>query len=451
MQGEPAGQPLHAWPHVSCDFGNFDIAGHPKSHAYWYAANWLQGFADDEPGRPALPYKTVARILELPGAPTPPDTTTAAIGTEDAKKQATISAVTSAPFAQLFLDGVDLGVIATPRNERGEIQATEWPAAMASSIVLYSGDNCSGVSSFPINASGVQCHNLQRSGEGDKSANACALACCADEGCDTWQLETSDAGGACWIGRADEGPGKCGSPHNKGQIWIGGQRFVSPAPPPPPPFRNATMRALSAQHAGGKVLATHSLFAPSADDISGYKLQLTLDVPSASTGTGNALLLDGRDTALVRCSIVDSHSNNALVSMASNRITWAVKAGAGRVAGTSNGNRSSHEWMKSPSVDSYLGLARGLFKVTQDCTSIARDSCAHIDADAARSPTAVKVSASSCDTSPIIIEASSPGFAPATIAIPVSIDVAKDGVLAVAQATGSDFADGFSYLDHFVG
>ena len=35
--GEPQGQPLHAWPHVSCDFGQFDIAGHPKPHAYWYA------------------------------------------------------------------------------------------------------------------------------------------------------------------------------------------------------------------------------------------------------------------------------------------------------------------------------------------------------------------------------------------------------------------------------
>jgi hypothetical protein len=32
--GEPKGQP-HAWPHVSCDFGNFDIAGFPKPHAYW--------------------------------------------------------------------------------------------------------------------------------------------------------------------------------------------------------------------------------------------------------------------------------------------------------------------------------------------------------------------------------------------------------------------------------
>lgn len=62
-------------------------------------------------------------------------------------------------------------------------------------------------------------------------------------------------------------------------------------------------------------------------DPSGYRLQLTLDVPSASTGTGTALLLDGRDIAMVRCAIVDSVANNALVSTASNRITWTVKQG----------------------------------------------------------------------------------------------------------------------------
>merc|ERR1739848_115687 len=93
--GEPAGQPLNAWPHVSCDFGNFDIAGHPKSHAYWYSANWLQGFDSSEPGRPSLPFKTVARILELPGAPTSPDF---ASSEKTEKRQAAIHAVTAAPF-----------------------------------------------------------------------------------------------------------------------------------------------------------------------------------------------------------------------------------------------------------------------------------------------------------------------------------------------------------------
>ena len=40
--GEPRGTGTSSWPYVSSDFGQFDIAGFPKPHAYWYAANWLQ-------------------------------------------------------------------------------------------------------------------------------------------------------------------------------------------------------------------------------------------------------------------------------------------------------------------------------------------------------------------------------------------------------------------------
>jgi hypothetical protein len=198
-----------------------------------------------------------------------------------------------------------------------------------------------------------------------------------------------------------------------------------------------------------KILATHSLFAPSAD-ASGYSLQLTLDVPSTTTGTGGALLLDGRDTALVRCAIIDNRSNDALVSTASDRITWRVVSGPGRVAGIASGNTSSHEMMKSHSVNAYLGLARGLFRVTQDCTSVARAQCSWIDADTNRGPTAVKTP-TGCNTNDIVVEASAPGFAPVQLYIRVSVDVATDGVIEVARATGTNFADGFSYVDTFVG
>ena len=161
-----------------------------------------------------------------------------------------------------------------------------------------------------------------------------------------------------------------------------GPRRAAPRPPGPP--------------APGAVLATHALFAPSSE-ADGYKLQLTLDVPSASTGTGSALLLDGEDTALVRCAVVDGAANDALVAEATDRVTFRVLSGPGRVAGTANGDPTSHEWLKSDSTAAYLGLARGMFRVTQDCTSAARADCAGIDLDAARSPTAVFASASGCD------------------------------------------------------
>jgi hypothetical protein len=231
---------------------------------------------------------------------------------------------------------------------------------------LGSGE-CTGPESFPVNATGVQCHDLKRSKIADSPAG-CAAACCAEATCDTWQWELHGPGPA---------PG--------------------PAPPAPVTWKNATLIAKSGEH----VLATHSVYAPSTD-ASGYKLQLTLDVPSATTGTGSALVMDGRDTALVRCAIVDSNANDALVASATDLITWRVTSGAGRLVGQSNGNRSSHTWMKSHSVNAFLGLARGLFAVTEDCTSDARAECATIDVDAGKGPTKVKAA---CDTSPIVIEA----------------------------------------------
>ena len=47
------------------------------------------------------------------------------------------------------------------------------------------------------------------------------------------------------------------------------------------------------------------------------------------------------------------------------------------------------------------------------------------------------------DTSDIVVEATSPGFAPAYLKIPTSTDVDTDGVLAVAQAGAGKPVDFF--------
>ena len=142
-------------------------------------------------------------------------------------KPATIEAVTTAPTAELFLDGVSQGVLPTQRNARNEIQPTEWTAK--SSVANDNSDGqsacwigraregvgkcglprkgtweggqrhlgsgeCTGFESFPINATGVQCHDLKR--DSAKSPADCATACCANENCDTWQWELSDPGPA---------------------------------------------------------------------------------------------------------------------------------------------------------------------------------------------------------------------------------------------------------------
>ncbi len=423
--GEPAGTGTSGWPHVSSDFGNFDIAGFPKPHAYWYSANWLQAYPPDAPGRPPLPARTVARVLSLANTDT-----------------GTVVAITTAPFSMLFVDGKSLGPpVATPLNEIGEVNQVVF--TLPSAAAPACGDDPA--ASFPHNASRVQCKGLSAK-KSATSAVQCAQACC-DAGatlCNTWQFDIRQGPTTrgCWIGNVAVGSCRINPEKNTG-IWSGGQRD---APPPAPTFRNATLVALSS---GGKVLATHTVLAAGTDN-SSYILSLALDVPSASTGTGTALLLDGRDTALLRCSVLDQ-TTTGLVTSATNRISWKVVSGPGRLDGISNGDPTSHEQLKSTSIASFGGLARAMVKVTLDCTTPNRDLAAGtIDVD--RGPATVVSGKGDCDLSPIVVEASSPGMVPVRLSIPVSADVDADSAFAIAKATaGGKFVDGFSFLDNFVG
>ena len=87
-------------------------------------------------------------------------------------------------------------------------------------------------------------------------------------------------------------------------------------------------------------------------------------------------------------------------------------------------------------------------QVTLDCVSANLELVATIDAD--KGPTAVG-SAKACVEGAIVVEATANGFAATRLSIPVSPDVSTHGVLAVASATAFHFADGFSYMDSFVG
>jgi len=86
--GEPSGTGTSSWPVVSSDFGNFDIAGFPKSHAWWYTANWLEGVSDDK-SRPPVPRRTVVKILSLP----------------DDENNNVATVLSTAPFVEVLIDG----------------------------------------------------------------------------------------------------------------------------------------------------------------------------------------------------------------------------------------------------------------------------------------------------------------------------------------------------------
>ena len=152
-----------------------------------------------------------------------------------------------------------------------------------------------------------------------------------------------------------------------------------------------------------KSLATHTVLAPQA--ASRHVLKLSLDVPCATTGTGEPLVLDGR-MALVRASIVDAN-NGALISSATDRIAWRVVSGPARMNGVSNGDPRSHEQMKSTQVNAWGGLQR-VSKVTEDCVSPGR-----LAGLPALTPTAIARRRASSGTSPratpstIVVAASS--------------------------------------------
>ena len=61
---------------------------------------------------------------------------------------------------------------------------------------------------------------------------------------------------------------------------------------------------------------------------SSRRLALTLDVPSAATGTGSALVLDGRDVAMLRCSVLDGAARIAQAASAEGQANIRLRVGA---------------------------------------------------------------------------------------------------------------------------
>ena len=135
-----------------------------------------------------------------------------------------------------------------------------------------------------------------------------------------------------------------------------------------------------------------------------------------------ALLADGADAALVRCSIVDA--SGTLASAATHNISFSVVAGPGRVLGVGNGDPSSHQPNVASSRLAYGGLARAVVQVTVDAVSPGRGLQAFIDN--------VRSTSGDAPVEDIIVAATAPGLVGGKLTIPVSVD-SRDSVLAVAR------------------
>lgn len=195
------------------------------------------------------------------------------------------------------------------------------------------------------------------------------------------------------------------------------------------PGSNLTALCRDAQNS---TFAHHSLRDPGKP----AGLLLTLDAPNPSKGTGSHLLLDGQDTALLRAELIDSagiplHRNLSI------NVTFAVTSGPGRVIGSHNGDPSCHTPNLAPWHMTFYGLVRGIVQVTHDASSPPRhrSRLAQIDVDGSARTMIVSPDAAAAQyvvPTEIIVTASSPGLATATIRIPLSTDVEKHSVLASA-------------------
>ena len=392
------GEPPGPWPYVSSSFGQLDLCGHPKPHAYWYTSNWRE-LTPSGASKVAIAASPVARVLDL----------------LDSSPSKTLSGTTSAASAELVVDGISQGV------QTGGGVLNQWTVKAAAPC------------SWPVNQTGVQCKALTAVPSA-QSAAACEAAACA-RGAAVWQWALSPG---CWVGMTPVS-GQCPAPHDPSKSsWVGASRD---APPPSPLFRNAT---LIARDAGGAVVATHTVRAPVGPAVA---VLLTLDVPSQSTGTGSRLLLDGSDVALIRATLVDAHGT--LISSTPTNITFGVLSGPAYFTGIGSGDPASHEQPHGNVVATYGGLARAFATVSYDCVSPNRALIRTTDLDGHAAIPTVKLPGEVCPTDDVVIYADAEGFTRVTISIPVSVDVAADGIAAAARAAFATGAE--AYLASFEG
>ena len=173
--------------------------------------------------------------------------------------------------------------------------------------------------------------------------------------------------------------------------------------------------------------------------------------PSPASATGERLVLDGQDCALVGVRVVDK--GGVLISATPINVTWRVVSGPGRLGGVGAGNPASHEQPGGTTVATFGGLARALFIATVDCVSGGRDRVRAVDVEGSEGPTTVLPQGTPCPGEDLVISADAPGLPTALLHIPTSGDVAVDGVLAVARASAGSGGGGGAtpYLMNFVG
>ena len=140
--GEPFG---HEWPNVASSFGSFDVAGFPKSAAWWYQA--LDGIAESDAGRPPMPKSHTTRIVQENLAPPPPGPdpparrrSTSPTASFD-NTNLSINVYTDSSGVELFLNGKSFGKQSVPRYMYGSFSVPFAPGNLTAVGISVSGEH----------------------------------------------------------------------------------------------------------------------------------------------------------------------------------------------------------------------------------------------------------------------------------------------------------------------
>ena len=180
-------------------------------------------------------------------------------------------------------------------------------------------------------------------------------------------------------------------------------------------------------------------------------LRLAVDVPSAATCTGDKVVLDGHDVALLRITLVDANGAPLLGVFAEDvNVTVDVVSGPGRVLGTGNGKADSHQRPTANAIQTYGGLARAVIQASLDCTTDDRGTTTQVDTGT-RGRTKVLAGACPSPLRPIVVRATVASRASAAAGKSTSLEIqvsgdAGDGALAVARRSEPCT---FTYIDEF--
>ena len=471
--GEPSYGPYERWPRVSSTFGAFDLAGFAKPATSWYRSWWLHDVPDTSADKPfTTAGKHTVRIVESWEQPSqrPLSNGTTLVPCSDKLPGQRLSFTGSAGVAGVIRTPDGLCVDGTCANltvsKCSILRFVPCQAAQASqqwtfdveSSQLKNGENGGCLES------GYQYPFYDASIRDEERSEEVGVAPCGGSQNQKWDQTTThrlqNLGvyydqnlpivNVTWClsnGRGDDSGRIFQALHvysdlEEVELFVNGasqgtRSLLSPSVTPTATARSwaewndlawetGNLTAVG-RDSSGAVRAVDTVMTSGA----AAKVQLSIDAPSIDTGTGEALLLDGQDVALIRATIVDA--SGRLVADATHNVSFSITSGPGKIFGSHNGDPSCHEPNRAPSHSSYHGLSRAIDQVTEDRASPAwhRRRLNQIDAHAGA---LTKIVEAPQPLAPIVLRATVEGLPPASVAIPVSADPAAT-VMAVAAAS----------------